>query len=217
MLIEDTGGARRGPRAAAAGRASTPPRQTLELLFSRRRRHPGGLPRGCRARASRGAARRRCTLALDQALGRAPDPRPWFAAPETYAGRIELAAPVGHTEPLLFVARRLLLGLAAWLAARHAGVDRYVLQLEHEDAPPTRLAITLGTASRDEARFTLLLREHLARLAPGRSGDRPGAGGEGESAAGRRRRRALRRPTPRRGGRTGVPGAAARRASAPMR
>ncbi len=140
------------------------PLPTLEMLFS-----VGAvtladclrLPRSGLAR--RGAAP--LTLALDQALGRAADPRPWFAAPETYAGRIELAVPAEHTEPILFVARRLLLGLAAWLAVRHAGVDRYLLRLEHEDAPPTRLIITLGAASRDEARFTLLLREHLARLA----------------------------------------------------
>ena len=139
------------------------PSEVVEMLFS-----VGavtladclGLPRAGLAR--RGAAP--LSLMLDQASGRAPDPRPWFVPPASYAARIELAVAASDAEPLLFAARRLFAGLAAYLAARHAGVERFTLHLEHEDAAPTSLPITLGSASRDEARFTLLAREHLARL-----------------------------------------------------
>lgn len=104
------------------------------------------------------------TQALDQALGRQPDPRAWFVAPETYSARIPFPAPIERAEAVLFGARRLFAGLAAYLAARHAGIERFQLDLEHEAGEPTPLTITLGATSRDEARFTLLTREHLARL-----------------------------------------------------
>jgi protein ImuB len=118
------------------------------------------LPRAGLAR--RGAAA--LTQALDQALGRQPDPRPWFVAPDIYIARVPFPAATEHAEALLFGARRLFAGLAAHLAARHAGIERFRLDLEHEEGAPTLLTITLGGTSRDEARFTLLAREHLARL-----------------------------------------------------
>ncbi len=143
------------------------PPETIEMLFS-----IGAvtladcfrLPRAGLAR--RGAAP--LTQALDQATGRLPDPRRWFVPPATYAARLELAVPSDSSETLLFAARRLFVGLAACLAARHAGIEHFVLRIEHEDAPPTPLAIRLGSASRDETRFMLLAREHLARLELGR-------------------------------------------------
>lgn len=101
---------------------------------------------------------------LDQGLGRVPDPRPWFSPPERYASRIELAAPSTQADTLTFIGRRLLAGLAAHLRARHAGVERFALALEHEGGASTRLAVTLGALSREESRFSLLAREHLARL-----------------------------------------------------
>ncbi|MGB0129730.1 MAG: DNA polymerase Y family protein [Rhodocyclaceae bacterium] len=118
------------------------------------------LPRAGLAR--RGAAT--LTQSLDQALGRQPDPRAWFVAPDAYAARIPFPASTEHAEALLFGARRLFAGLAAYLAAHHAGIERFRLHLEHEEGGPTPLTITLGGTSRDEARFNLLTREHLARL-----------------------------------------------------
>ncbi len=101
---------------------------------------------------------------LDRALGRRPDPRPWFAPPERFSARLEPLAPVEHSEAVLFAARRLLGGLIGFLAARQAGVERFVLTLEHDDAM-TALTISLAGASRDEARFVTVLRERLATLA----------------------------------------------------
>jgi protein ImuB len=111
---------------------------------------------------------RRCGVellaGLDRALGRRPDPRRWFAPPEKFRARLQPLAPVAHSEAVLFAARRLLGSLAGFLAARQAGVERFVLILEH-DNDITPLTISLAGASRDEARFVTVLRERLAALA----------------------------------------------------
>jgi protein ImuB len=118
------------------------------------------LPRdGLARRCGPGLLRR-----LDQALGRLPDPRPWFAAPATFAARIELNWPADSTEPVLFLAKRLLAGLAGFLAARLGGVERFIVVLEHEGRPATQLVVELTSRGRDEQRFLGVLRERLARL-----------------------------------------------------
>ncbi len=101
---------------------------------------------------------------LDQALGREPDPRPRYEAPPRFAARLELGWPAEGSEPILFAARRLLAGLAGFLAARQAGLESFAIDLEHGQRPPTRLLIGLAGRSRDEARLLGLLRERLARL-----------------------------------------------------
>lgn len=136
---------------------------TLELLAGVGMRSLGDIRQLPRA----GLARRRANSVIDalaRARGETPDPQPWFVPPPQYAHRIALPAPVSHTDPLLFAARRLLAGLAAWLAARHAAVDRCRLELIHDRAPPTTVDIVSGAPCRDESRFVLLLRERLARL-----------------------------------------------------
>ncbi|NLF52867.1 MAG: DNA polymerase Y family protein [Thauera phenolivorans] len=102
---------------------------------------------------------------LARARGERPDPRPWFEAPPTYLQRLPLSFATDSVEPLLFACRRLFAGLAGWLTARHAGIDHCRLELLHEHRPPTVLEIVTGTPCRDEARLTLLAREHLAALA----------------------------------------------------
>ena len=103
--------------------------------------------------------------ALDRALGRQPDPRPCFVPPARHSARLPLLVATDRSDTLLFLLRRLLHGLCGWLGARHAGVDRLQLRLEHEDRhPPTLLDIVCGAPCRDEARLTLLIREHLERL-----------------------------------------------------
>lgn len=101
---------------------------------------------------------------LAQARGEIPDPRPWYQAPPTYVGRLILPASVDTTEPLLFACRRLLVGLAAWLTARLAAIDRCQVFLEHEGRPDTLIEIVTGEPGRCEAQLSMLLREHLARL-----------------------------------------------------
>ena len=100
---------------------------------------------------------------LDRALGAKADPRIWFEAPLMFDVRIELAARVDTAEALLFAARRLIVQLSGWLASRHAATRMAVFDLVHEDRAPTSLSLQLADASNDADRFTLLLREMLAK------------------------------------------------------
>ncbi len=98
---------------------------------------------------------------LDRALGILPEAREFFAPPARFDASLELPAPVGHAEALLFAARRLLAELAGLLAARHAGIRSFSLVLENS----IELRIGLASASRDARRMEQLLREKLASVA----------------------------------------------------
>jgi protein ImuB len=102
---------------------------------------------------------------VDRALGRLPAPRQFFAPPAQFDAKLELAAPVAHSEALLFAARRLLNQLTGFLAARNGGVQRFTLTLVHERSAATRVEMELVTPTRDGAHLALLVRERLAALA----------------------------------------------------
>ena len=99
--------------------------------------------------------------ALDQALGRLPDPRGAFVLPEKFCATIELPAEATQAEALLFAAKRLLAQLEGFLAARAAGTRRLRLNLSHRAAPATRIELGLVASCREAAHFALLLRERL--------------------------------------------------------
>lgn len=101
---------------------------------------------------------------LDRALGKAPEPRAWFAPPEHFAARLELPVQVTEAEGLLFAAHRLLAQLEGVLAARQSGIRAFTLVLKHSDRRLTRVAVPLAHSSRDVPHWTALLRERLARL-----------------------------------------------------
>ena len=98
---------------------------------------------------------------LDRALGRKPDPRVWFVAPPVFEAKLELLARVDHAEALLFAARRMIVQMTGWLAARHAATRTIEFTLVHEDHAPSPLTVHLADASNDEERMTALLRERL--------------------------------------------------------
>lgn len=102
---------------------------------------------------------------LDQALGRAPEPRVFFAPPERFSVQLELPAPVMEAERVLFAARRLLLQLEGFLAARQAGVRGFTLQLSHRRGRATRIDIGSATPHRDAGHWQRLLRERLEAIA----------------------------------------------------
>ena len=104
------------------------------------------------------------TRALDRALGRLPDPRLPFMPPQVFRSRIELPVPSADADQLTFAARRLLAALAGHLAAHQSGIEHYRLLLEHDEQPATGLTVHLGVTSREEARCSLLAREHIAAL-----------------------------------------------------
>lgn len=139
---------------------------------------------GCRTlgelrRLPRGGIGRRfdkeLLAALDRAYGLRPEAHAWIALPESFKARLELLARVELAPALLFGARRLLVQMCGWLAARHAGACAFNLRWAH-DAFRSRSAgtggeLTVRTAEpmRDVEHFCRLLAEHLARaqlLAP---------------------------------------------------
>lgn len=99
---------------------------------------------------------------IDQALGKKADPRRWFEAPASYSARLELLADIDNAEALLFAARRMLMQMAGWLSGLHAAARSFELLGEHDDRPPTGLAIRMTEPSRDLDRMAGLLRERLA-------------------------------------------------------
>jgi len=103
--------------------------------------------------------------ALDQALGRLPDPRGAFVLPEEFCAALELPAEATQAEALLFASKRLLAQLEGFLAARAAGTRRLRLNLSHRAAPATRIELGLVAVCREAAHFTLLLRERLQQTA----------------------------------------------------
>jgi protein ImuB len=135
-------GADRGSNQAGVHRADAITRSdTLEALESmgiRKLRQLFALPRDALARRF-GAP---LLAYLDRLTGAAPDPREWYRPPDVFDQRVELAYEVTHHPALLFALRRLVNDLAAYLAGRDGGVQRFVVALEHEpvrrDAPGDR-------------------------------------------------------------------------------
>ncbi len=101
---------------------------------------------------------------IDQACGRAPEAREFFVPPARFAARLELPVPVLQAENALFAARRLLVQMEGFLAARQAGVRRFCLELQHEDLPATEVQVGLVAPGRAAEHFARLLRERLGAL-----------------------------------------------------
>ncbi len=97
---------------------------------------------------------------LDKALGRRPDPRPGFVAPQRFRGEIELPAETEFSTRLLLPLERLVEEMVGLLRSREGGVDRLRLSLLHTDGPPTRIALQRLSLTRD--------RTHLLGLLSGR-------------------------------------------------
>jgi protein ImuB len=108
--------------------------------------------------------------ALDQAYGLRPEAHIWTELPDIFCAKLELMARVELAPAMLFGARRLLLQMSGWLAARHCGVTAYTLRWCH-DAMRAKSAgdggeMTVRTAqpTRDIEHLTRLLAEHLGKV-----------------------------------------------------
>jgi protein ImuB len=140
---------------------------TLARLGCRTLGQVRALPRG-------GLSRRfdaRLLVALDEAYGLCQGTHAWVRPPERFHARLELAARAEHAPAILAGARRLLLQLCGWLAARRVGITAFTLRWRH-DAMRARIAgdgseITVRTASptRSFEHLSRLLAEHLAHIA----------------------------------------------------
>lgn len=101
---------------------------------------------------------------LDYLLGTAQEALDIYRPADTFDVRIELAYEVEQHPPLLFPVRRLTADLAAYLAGRDGGVQRFVLHLEHEGHPPTPVEVGLLAAERDPAMLFALTRSRLEQV-----------------------------------------------------
>lgn len=97
---------------------------------------------------------------LDVLRGRQPCVLNWYAPPERFDARVEFDHEIESNTALLFPLRRLTADLAAFLAGRDGGVQRFVLRLEHE-AAHTDIPIGLLAAEREAAMLFELSRGRL--------------------------------------------------------
>ena len=141
--------------------------------------HPTLARLGCQTlgdirRLPRGGISRRFDKALlaamDRAYGTQTEAHVWVHLPDTFEGRVELMSRVELAPALLFAARRLLLQMCGWLAARHSGTTAYTLYWAH-DTMRSRDAgeggsLTIRTAAptRDLEHLCRLLAEHLVKV-----------------------------------------------------
>ncbi len=102
---------------------------------------------------------------LDRALGRQPDPRAAYAAPERFRQGLELPAETDNNDLILEGAGRLIDRLTAFLVARQATVQRFLLRLFHMDAPATTVRIGMLDSGRDPERLKTLLAVRLENVA----------------------------------------------------
>jgi len=113
--------------------------------------------------------------ALDQAYGLKPEVHRWEVLPESFKSRLELMSRVELAPALAFSARRLLVQMCGWLAARHAGVNAFTLHWAHDSMRSKsagtggQLTIRTGEYTRNLEHLARLLNEHLSKatlLAP---------------------------------------------------
>lgn len=146
--------------------ATQPHRTTLAQLGCRSLGDLRRLPRG-------GISRRfdkELLTALDRAYGLQPESHPWIVLPESFKARLELMSRAETAPALLFGARRLLLQMCGWLAARHCGISAFTLRWAHDSMRSRDVGagdeLTVRTAQpmRDVEHLCRLLAENLARV-----------------------------------------------------
>ncbi len=103
-------------------------------------------------------------LQLDTLLGRQPLALEFYRPPDVFDARIELNFEVESHQALLFPLRRLTADLAAYLAGRDSGVQRFVLQLEHRNLAGSRVVVGLLAAEREAGMLFELTRGRLEQL-----------------------------------------------------
>ena len=134
---------------------------------------------GCRTlgdvrRLPRGGLGRRfgkaLLAALDQAYGLRPEAYEWITLPEQFHARLELMSRVESAPALLFGARRLLVQMAGWLAARRLGATAFTLRWCHdvmrakEAGTGGEITVRTGQPTQNTEHLARLLTEHLAHV-----------------------------------------------------
>ncbi len=108
--------------------------------------------------------------AMDQAYGQRPEVHSWVQLPDSFSARMELGFRVEYSPALLFGARRLLVQMCGWLAARHCGTTAFTLHWAHdsmrskEAGEGGELTIRTALPTRDIEHLCRLLAENLAKV-----------------------------------------------------
>ncbi|HKS12550.1 MAG TPA: DNA polymerase Y family protein [Pseudomonas sp.] len=103
-------------------------------------------------------------LHLDQLLGLRSLGLAFYQPPDSFEARLELNFDVESHQALLFPLRRMINDLAAFLAGRDCGVQRFAVHLEHAEGPDTCLQVGLLAAERDASVLFELARGRLEPL-----------------------------------------------------
>lgn len=101
---------------------------------------------------------------LDTLLGIRAQALNCYVPPDIFDVRIELNFDVWSHQALLFPLRRLTADLAAFLAGRDTGVQRFILHLEHREGEDSLVPVGLLSAERDAAMLFELARGRLEQL-----------------------------------------------------
>lgn len=102
-------------------------------------------------------------LALDRLTGEAPAGLDSFRPPDHFNLRVELQHEVENIAALVFPLRRMTADLAAYLAGRDGGVQRFLMRLEHRDSV-TEVAVGLLAPERDAGMLFELARGRLEQV-----------------------------------------------------
>jgi protein ImuB len=102
--------------------------------------------------------------ALDRLTGDLPAGLDTYRPPDVFDLRIELMHEVENIASLVFPLRRITGDLAAYLAGRDGGVQRFVLRLEHRDGRVTEVPVGLLTPEREPGMLFELARGRLDQV-----------------------------------------------------
>lgn len=106
----------------------------------------------------------RYLLELDRALGRLPDPRNTWRAPECFCADHEMTGEQTDRELLLNICRELLLSHEQFLLARQLGTQRVRFSFFHLKGPATELCLGCARAERAAERWLGLLGIRFEKL-----------------------------------------------------
>ena len=103
-------------------------------------------------------------IELDRALGRLPDPRSSWRAPERFCADHEMTEEQSDRELLLAICRELLLSLERFLLTRQLGTQRVLFSFFHLRSPATELSLGCAGSERSADIWFDLLRIRLEQL-----------------------------------------------------
>lgn len=101
---------------------------------------------------------------LDSLQGQRPLAMEYYTPPDFFDQRIELNFDVESHQALLFPLRRLITDLAAYLAGRDAGVQRFIVHLQHAEGADTLVTVGLLGAEREANLLFELARGRFEQL-----------------------------------------------------